>query len=259
VVDLPYVESEGIKIYYEVEGEGDPLVLQHGLTLNLKCFRRYGYTDKLRQKYQLILIDARGHGRSDKPHESDAYRLRNFVNDTVAVLDDLDVESSHFLGYSMGGSIGLGIGVYSPERFGSLIIGGMGMAETNTQEENNRRRVFIDVFREGNVATIAWFERIYGALSPELREDLMGNDPEALIACWSIREHVGFEDRLPLVDLPCLFYVGDQDYLYQRSRQTAELISGARFVPLPGLDHFGGLGHSEVVLPHVLNFLASIS
>jgi pimeloyl-ACP methyl ester carboxylesterase len=223
---MPFVENNGVNIYYEVEGDGDSLVLQHGLTSNLKDFRRYSYTDKLGQKYQLILIDARGHGKSDKPHESDAYRLRNFVNDTVAVLDDLGIERSHFLGYSMGRSIGLGIGVYSPERFRSLIIGGMGMAETNSQKEINRRKAFIDVFREGNEATIAWFERIYGVLSPEHREDLMGNDPEALIACWSVREHVGFEDRLPLVDLPCLFYAGDQDYLHQRSKQTVEIIPG---------------------------------
>lgn len=256
---MPFVDNDGVNIYYEVEGEGDPLVLQHGLIMNLKGFRRYGYTEKLRKKYRLILIDARGHGRSDKPHESDAYRLRNFVNDIVAVLDEIGVERSHFLGYSMGGSIGLGIGIYSPDRFRSLIIGGMGMEETDSKEEINRRRAFIDVFREGMKATVAWFERIYGALSPELREDVMGNDPEALIACWSVREHVGFEDRLPLVDLPCLLYAGDQDYLYQRAKRTAEIIPNARFVSLPGLDHFGGLGHSEVVLPNVLNFLASIS
>jgi pimeloyl-ACP methyl ester carboxylesterase len=255
---LPFVDNDGVNIYYEVEGEGDSLVLQHGLIMNLKGFKRNGYTEKLRKKYRLILIDARGHGRSDKPHESDAYRLSNFVNDTVAVLDDLGVERSHFLGYSMGGSVGLGIGVYSPDRFNSLIIGGMGMAETDSEAEIDRRRAFIDVFREGMKATVAWFERVY-ELSPELREDIMGNDPEALIACWSVREHVGFEDRLPLVDLPCLFYVGDQDYLYQRSKQTAQIIPGARFVSLPGLDHLGGFGHSEVVLPHVLNFLTDIS
>jgi pimeloyl-ACP methyl ester carboxylesterase len=159
----------------------------------------------------------------------------------------------------MGGSIGLGIGAYSPERFRSLIIGGMGMAETNSRKEIIRRKAFIEVFREGNEATIAWFERIYGVLSPEMKEDLMGNDPEALIACWSVREQIGFEYHLPLAHLPCLFYVGDKDYLYQRSKQTAEIIPGASFVSLPGLDHFGGFRHSEVVLPHILNFLASIS
>jgi pimeloyl-ACP methyl ester carboxylesterase len=256
---LPFVDSNGVNIYYEVEGEGDSLVLQHGLTANLKDFRRNGYTEILRKKYRLVLIDARGHGRSDKPLESDTYRLRSFVSDTVAVLDELGVERSHFLGYSMGGSIGLGIGVYSPDRFKSLIIGGWGMVETDSEEEINRRRSFINTFREGMDSFLALFERMGVVLSPEIKEDVMRNDPEALIALWSYREHVGFKDRLPLVDLPCLFYAGDQDYHCQRSKQTAEIIPGARFVSLPGLDHAGAWMSSEVVLPHVLRFFASIS
>jgi pimeloyl-ACP methyl ester carboxylesterase len=255
---LPFVDNDGVNIYYEVEGEGSPLMLHHGLTSSHNTFKRNGYTEKLRKNYRLILIDARGHGKSDKPHDSNEYELRNIVSDTIAVLDELGEERSHFLGYSMGGSVGLGIGIYSPDRFKSLIIGGMGMAETDSEEEINRRKMFIDVFREGNEATVAWFERMY-VLSPELREELMGNDPEALVACWSVREHVGFEDRLPLVELPCLFYAGDKDYLYERSKKTAEMIPNSKFVSLPGLDHSGAIEHSELVLPYVLKFLASIS
>jgi len=256
---LPFVDNDGINIYYEVEGEGDSLVLQHGLTLNLEDFIRCNYTEKLRKRNRLILIDARGHGRSDKPHESDAYRLRNFVNDTVAVLDVLRVERSHFLGYSMGGGIGLGIGVYSPERFRSLIIGGWGMAETDSEVEIERRKMFVDMFGEGMEATVSILVRGDRVWPPGMKEDVLRNDPEALIASYSVREHVGFKDRLPLIDLPCLFYVGDQDYHYQKSKQTAEIIPGARFLSLPGLDHQEGLMSSEVVLPHIMEFLASIS
>jgi pimeloyl-ACP methyl ester carboxylesterase len=259
VGSLPFVDNDGVNIYYEIEGEGDPLVLQHGLTLNLEDFRRCGYTEKLRQKYLLILIEARGHGRSDKPHESDAYMLMNYVNDTVAVLNDLGVERSHFLGYSMGGSIGLGIGIYSPERFRSLIIGGWGMLERDSEDFDVFIRMFIDAYEKGMEAMVSIMERGDRALPPEMREDILRNDPEALIATMSVKEDVGFKNRLPLLDLSCLFYVGERDYNYKRSKQTAEIIPGARFVSLPGLDHMGGFEHSEVVLPHVLNFLASIS
>ncbi|MHA2315843.1 MAG: alpha/beta fold hydrolase [Candidatus Hermodarchaeia archaeon] len=256
---MPFVDNDGVNIYYEVEGEGDPLVLQHGLTLNLEDFRRCGYTDRLRKRNLLILIDARGHGRSDKPHESDAYRLRNFVNDIVAVLDDLGVERSHFLGYSVGGSIGLGIGVYSPERFRSLIIGGWGMLETDSEDEVERRKMYLEAFRERMEAWVSILERGDRVLPPGMRDDILRNDPEALIAYLSVREHVGFKDLLPLVDLPCLFYVGEQDFHYQRSKQTAEIIPGASFVSLPGIGHLDGFFSSEVILPHVLRFLASIS
>jgi len=254
---MPFLDSDGVDVYYEVVGEGAPLVLQHGLTGNLGIFKLLGYTEGLRGRYKLILIDARGHGRSGKPSDSKAYRLRSVAGDVVAVLDERGVERSHFRGYSMGGSIGLGLGVYSPERFMSLIIGGWGMAETDSPEEIERRRPTIEWFGEGLEAMVARFEEM-GAMSPEWREGLMMNDTKALIALWSVREHVGFEERLPQLGLPCLFYAGEEDYLYQRAKRTAEVIPGARFVSIPDLDHVGTLMQSAAVLPHVLDFLDSI-
>ena len=67
---MPYVNSNGVHIYYELEGQGPPLVLAHGGTGSLGAWRQYGYTDALRREFQLILFDARGHGRSDRPHEA---------------------------------------------------------------------------------------------------------------------------------------------------------------------------------------------
>jgi pimeloyl-ACP methyl ester carboxylesterase len=233
-------------------------MLHHGTAGNLKGFRYFGYTEKLHQQYQLILIDARGHGRSDKPHEPNAYKLKNFVNDTVAVLDELGVERSHFLGYSLGGIVGLGIGVYSPNRFKSLVIGGMGMAEMDSEEEIKRNQDLIELFREGMEALVSRRESGGVVMSQEMREDTRRNDSEALIALCSVREHIGFKDLLPSLELPCLFYAGDQDYYHQLSKETAELIPKARFVSLPGLGHLGAHRQSDLVLPHVLRFLADV-
>jgi pimeloyl-ACP methyl ester carboxylesterase len=61
-----------------------------------------GYVEALRPDYQLILVDARGHGASDKPHEPAAYALSLRVSDIVAVLDALHLSTAHFWGYSMG-------------------------------------------------------------------------------------------------------------------------------------------------------------
>ncbi len=64
---------------------------------------RVGYVEALKSNYRLILIDARGHGGSDKPHTGDAYSLPLHVGDIVAVLDDLGVATAHFMGWSLGG------------------------------------------------------------------------------------------------------------------------------------------------------------
>jgi pimeloyl-ACP methyl ester carboxylesterase len=83
-----------------------------------------GYVEALRPDYRLILIDARGHGSSDKPHDPDAYVLNRRAADVVAVLDALDIAKALFWGYSMGGWIGFGIAKYAAERVHALVIGG---------------------------------------------------------------------------------------------------------------------------------------
>ena len=70
---MPYVNSQGLRIHYQVEGDGPPLVLQHGFSDSLESWYDFGYVDALKPDYTLILVDARGHGQSGKPHDPDAY------------------------------------------------------------------------------------------------------------------------------------------------------------------------------------------
>ena len=120
---MPYADNDGVQIHYRVEGEGPPLVLQHGFSESVVDWYEAGYVDALRSDYRLILIDARGHGASDKAHDPDAYELERRVADVVAVLDGLAIEKAVFWGYSMGGWIGFGTAKYSQERFRALVIG----------------------------------------------------------------------------------------------------------------------------------------
>src|SRR5438093_10737912 len=121
---MPFADNQGVRIHYETQGEGPPLVLYHGAGASLEVWRELGYVDALRPDYRLLLLDARGHGESDKPHAAASYQMPRLVDDILAVLDDLGVETAHFLGYSMGGRVGFGIAKYAPARFRSLMIGG---------------------------------------------------------------------------------------------------------------------------------------
>ena len=80
---MPYADNGSVRIHYQVEGEGPALVLQHGFTESLVDWYESGYVEALRPDYRLILIDARGHGASDKPHDPDAYVLNRRVADVV--------------------------------------------------------------------------------------------------------------------------------------------------------------------------------
>lgn len=72
---MPHANHRGVRNHYQVEGEGPPLVLQHGFTHSLRRWYLHGYVEALREDHRLILVDARGHGSSDKPHDPSAYTL----------------------------------------------------------------------------------------------------------------------------------------------------------------------------------------
>ncbi|UCE38755.1 MAG: alpha/beta fold hydrolase, partial [Thermoplasmata archaeon] len=121
---MPYVENNGVRIYYEIEGKGPPLVLQHGWSNSLEYWRDFGYIEPLKEDYRLILIDARGHGKSDIPDDPEAYEMDLMAEDVITVLDHLNIGKAHFLGYSSGGWIAFHLAKIAPERFTSFIIGG---------------------------------------------------------------------------------------------------------------------------------------
>jgi pimeloyl-ACP methyl ester carboxylesterase len=100
---MPFTARSGIRIHYEVTGTGPPLLLLHGQLGSGHAWRLAGYVDDLETDWRLITIDARGHGRSDKPTDPNAYHVSSMVADAIAVLDDLTIPSVVAFGWSMGG------------------------------------------------------------------------------------------------------------------------------------------------------------
>lgn len=248
---MPYVDNAGIRIHYEVEGDGPPLVLQHGFTLSLGEWRQFGYVDALKSDYRLILIDARGHGASDKPHDPAAYGMALRAGDVVAVLDDLGVEQAHYLGYSMGGRIGFDTAKLAPARLLSLMIGGSHPEAVDWQARRGQE------FSGGMEAFLARQPLPDQVKTPSFRAQMLANDVEALIAASIDRPSV--EDVLPTLTMPCLLYVGEADPAYPQVERCVRLIPDATFVALPGLDHWAGLYRSDRVLPHVQTFLERLA
>ena len=247
---MPYADNEGIRIHYQTEGEGPPLVLQHWSLATMESWYEYGYVSALKNDYQLILLDARGHGASDKPHRTEAYELKKRVEDVVAVLDDLGITQAHFFGYSMGGWIGFGVARYAPKRFRSLIIGGQ---HPYAQNMDGLRQLVRHGIENGPEAFIAVWEEKFGTLSLETRERMLAYDYEALLAVAQDRESL--ESVLQTMRMPCLLYVGEMDDVYPIAKECAKQIANVTFVTLPGLGHGEAIRRSDEVLPHVKRFL----
>jgi len=249
---MPYADNKGIQIHYEKEGEGPPLVLQHWSVATLENWVDYGYVSALKNDYQLILLDARGHGTSDKPHTPESYALDKRVGDIVAVLDELGISKAHYFGYSMGGWIGFGLACYAPKRFRSLILGGAAPYASNMDGLRQFVRVGVE---DGPEAFVAMWETEYGALTSEARKRMLAYDYEALLVLAQDRESL--EAVLPTMKMPCLLFAGEMDE-YQPIKDCARQIANAAFFTLPGLDHGGAIRHSDEVLPHIRRFLAKV-
>ena len=211
--------------------------------------------EPLKADHRLILIDARGHGESDKPHDPAQYDLELRVNDVVSVLDDLGIDKAHFLGYSMGGRIGFGIAIHAPERVNALIIGGMHPYETGGTTSRSER---VKLLSQGMEAYVVNTESQSGPIEPERRARLLANDPQALIA--SISASGGTSGLvLSSMKMPCLLYAGEADGFFDGASEAAKHIPGAKFVSFPGLDHGQVSQGSDVVLPHVIEFLQYVT
>ena len=254
---MPHVDNDGVRIHYHLEGDGPPLVLQHGFTSSIQNWYAHGYVEGLRSAYRLVLIDARGHGLSDKPHDRDAYDLKLRVGDVMAVLDDLDIAKCHYLGYSMGGRIGFGIAKYAPERVYSLIIGGMHPYDSGGNISLQDRTRLLE---QGMEAYVANMESQRGPMDPARKARLLANDPKALLAAITApRGPSNMADVLPGMRMPCLLYVGEADGFFPGVEESAKHIPDVKFVSFPGLDHGQTSQQSDMVLPLVTEFLSEVS
>ena len=96
-------DSRGVKIHYIIEGQGEPVILVHGFTASIPVqWGLPGIISKLAKQYQVIALDNRGHGNSDKPHDPDSYG-KQMPEDVLRLMDHLKIKKAHVVGYSMGG------------------------------------------------------------------------------------------------------------------------------------------------------------
>lgn len=111
-----YADFAGVKIRYIERGRGEPVVLLHGGTSNLESWIRFGVLENLEKDFRVIAMDARGAGKSSKPHDPAAYG-RQVSLDVVRLLDELKIKRAHIVGYSMGGNLVAQLLTLHPERF----------------------------------------------------------------------------------------------------------------------------------------------
>ena len=209
--------SDGVQIRFIDEGRGTPVLLIHGYTSDIDGgWRNRGVINGLvLAGYRVVAYDNRGHGKSDKPQGVSKYGL-NMVEDGRRLLDHLDIDRAHVVGYSLGGRLANKLRELHRERVISLTVGG-----------TSRPTEPLPVTAE----------RIEG-LDKQLRNKGIKDelDRAALIAVRvSSSEFLGIESELGRNKVPMLVMRGEQDQP-ERGQELAEITSNAKFKMVPG-DH----------------------
>ena len=260
---MSFANNHGIRIHYEIEGQGPPLVMQYGQYFPLEAWRYLNYVGALKDHCRLILLDARGHGESDKPYDPAAYRNEHLVKDILAVMDDLGIEKAHFMGYSSGSYYGLGIAKYAPNRLLSLILGGIAPYSDSANDGSWDLGQITELEKQTGAEFAEKLEEIIQSLgfppfTPALRTAMQRHDPRALIAwhrCNMEMRCRSYEHLLPAIRVPCLIYSGDSASEFADAQKTAQDIPRAVFVGIPGGGHLEGGTWIHILKPYILNLL----
>jgi len=269
-VAMPYANNNGVRINYEIEGQGPPLLLQHGFSGTLDAWRTNGYIPALSKDYRCIFLSIRGRGKSDKPHDAAAYSYKNLISDIVAVLDDSGVKKAHYLGYSMGGAIGFRIPLFASDRFNSLVLGGAGYNPDKPIQDYGdflglayaaMEKAAAEGRKNPMEAFFTLYEKSAGTVLPERKAEILTQDGIALAAaCKASREDIGPAPSayLPTFNLPCFIYAGEADPRCPDAKESARFVPGAQTIFLPGLNH-NQVNAGDLMLPRIKKFLVEVS
>jgi pimeloyl-ACP methyl ester carboxylesterase len=233
---------DGCRLYYELHGpEGAaPLVLLEGMGGDIPGWRRN--IPHLSTRYRVVAYDFRGNGRSDKPDTT--MTMSTFGDDTVALLDHLGFERAHLYGQSLGGMMGIELGLARPDRVRSLVLAATHAGPAQASRPGPEARVPKDK------PYLALYSPRFAREHPDhVAEDvLVGSQhpqpPHAGRRQWEAIRGWDAWSRLSEIACPTMVLHGTEDRLIavENARRLAALIPGARLVLLGGAGH---VYHSE--------------
>jgi pimeloyl-ACP methyl ester carboxylesterase len=241
---MPHANNGNVKIYWEEEGSGEPLLLIMGLGYTLEMWHRV--RPLLAERFRVIVFDNRGVGRSDVPEPG--YSISDMARDAVAVLDAAGMESAHVLGISMGGYIAQALTIEHPERVRSLVLGCTAcggpdavradaevleaLVARGAMEADEGIRVMIPFVYDSATEPAAIEEDLAIRLRTYPSEKGYSGQLQAILS------HSTWE-RLGEVSVPTLVLHGQSDRLvpHANGEDVARRIPGARFVSLANASH----------------------
>jgi pimeloyl-ACP methyl ester carboxylesterase len=245
-----YADVNGLHLYYEVHGDGSPLVLLHGgmLTIDLNFA---GLIPTLAARHTVIGVELQGHGRTaDIDREISPAAS---ASDVVALLDHLGIDRAHVLGHSMGAAVALELAISHPDRVRSIVPASASVRPDGLHPDLTDPARQATSTRMPTQQDFADFTEAYQRLSPhpEHFQDFLTslsqnqNDTKG----WS-------DEQLAGITAPVLLLQGDRDFVtVEHAALMVELIPGAQLAVLPGTTHMQVTRRADLLLPMLAGFL----
>ena len=248
---MSYCAGAGVRLYYEVVGDGPPVCLVNGYRLSAHAWPG-PFIERLADRCTVISFDNRGTGRSDKP--ADGYDVGSLAGDVIALLDELNIGRIHVLGYSMGGAIAQELAIRHPHRIDRMILFATfcgGIWSEPTSYSVFRRLMPADGHTPEDAARQAWpvtYSADYLAANPAAVERQMHREleyPTPLFVARRQMEAILSFNRywdLPRIGAATLVATGEDDMLVRP--RNSSILAGR--IPDARLELLADLGHRAI-------------
>lgn len=265
---MPKAKVNDIELYYQIHGEGTPLVLIPGLGYSM--WQWHLMVPYLEKHFQVVTLDNRGVGGSDKP--AGPYSASMLAKDTVGLLDALNIDKAIIMGHSMGGFVAQAMTLEYPERVSRLILASTNFGgPRHVPVTAEAMAVLSDVtsdpltrFKNGLAVSTApgWSEK-----NPEMIQkwiewrvanpiEPVHYQAQLAIGLGLLPEAAAFENKLPNVSVPTLILFGAHDKVVPAANADllAKQIPGSQIRILPNAGHFFPIEVPEEAAQAVIQF-----
>ena len=259
---MPFFSSrDGVRLHYELEGSGPPLILHLGAGCDADLWRAAGYVEPLSKTYTCVLFDHRGHGKSDHPATVQANHIDRYADDVVALVEHLNYVSVRFFGWSNAVSIGLKVAQQRPEMFDALVLfGGIGRRATAEQLTEGTAQRLVEIRAKGWFSILDDMQAAEKYPVPEwFIKRVVATDVAPWMAFTEARPLWDWSlwDAAPAVRAPTLLIAGELEDPDDILGELASVLPRATRIRVPDREHINAFLYSEFVVPKVLEFLAT--
>jgi pimeloyl-ACP methyl ester carboxylesterase len=233
-----HIEANGLWVYYETHGEGEPLLLVHGGTATSRSWS--AHLPAFTEHFRVFAPDSRGHGRTENPAGELDYRV--MADDLAAVITALGLQRPLVLGYSDGGQIALELGMRYPGLAGALVLGGTQYRFSESYLEDARALLEITVGEEVDPERLEREQPEFVAYLREAHAHVYGPEYwrtyiKQIAALWLTPLRYTSEDLAAVTD-PVLILAGDRDgACAEEAPELFRLLPDAELAIAPGTDH----------------------